>query len=100
MTDSWDDMKRTKEEEYFERHNREKLEKLKGKKTPQKRICPVDGTSLECLTVNRIEIDRCPTCHGVWLDAGELEHMIKASKEASKGSPNWLTKFYKDIFGK
>jgi Zn-finger nucleic acid-binding protein len=20
-------------------------------------------------------IDRCPTCQGVWLDAGELEHL-------------------------
>jgi Zn-finger nucleic acid-binding protein len=24
-----------------------------------------------------IVIDRCPTCQGVWLDAGELDHLTR-----------------------
>jgi Zn-finger nucleic acid-binding protein len=26
-------------------------------------------------------VDRCPTCHGVWLDGGELEQMRGAIEE-------------------
>lgn len=29
-----------------------------------------------------IEIDRCPTCGGLWLDRGELEHMVPPPPEA------------------
>jgi Zn-finger nucleic acid-binding protein len=25
-------------------------------------------------------VDRCPDCHGVWLDGGEIEAMMQASE--------------------
>jgi Zn-finger nucleic acid-binding protein len=28
--------------------------------------------------VEQVEIDRCPDCHGIWLDVNELEALIKA----------------------
>ncbi|MBN2446362.1 MAG: zf-TFIIB domain-containing protein [Phycisphaerae bacterium] len=29
-------------------------------------------------TVEGVEIDRCPTCQGIWLDAHELEKLVAA----------------------
>jgi Zn-finger nucleic acid-binding protein len=35
----------------------------------------------------RIEVDRCPTCHGRWLDANELDQLeaTAASEDARRG---------------
>jgi len=40
------------------------------------RICPEDGTTLRaipCPEAHKVRIDECPTCHGEWLDIGELQ---------------------------
>jgi hypothetical protein len=37
--------------------------------------CPVDGTLMTKSVAHLMIIDRCPTCQGVWLDAGELESL-------------------------
>ena len=39
----------------------------------QPRACPIDGTAMTKTVAHMMIIDRCPTCHGVWLDAGELD---------------------------
>ncbi|MCA9254503.1 MAG: zf-TFIIB domain-containing protein [Phycisphaerales bacterium] len=36
--------------------------------------CP--SIALESRTVDGITIDECPTCHGIWLDALELEGLL------------------------
>lgn len=47
------------------------------------RPCPLDRTELAPAVVCDITIDRCPTCHGVWLDPGELDLVReKMKKEA------------------
>ncbi|HMB74176.1 MAG TPA: zf-TFIIB domain-containing protein [Gammaproteobacteria bacterium] len=47
------------------------------------RECPIDGTPMEKSIAHMIVIDRCPACHGVWLDRGELEKVYsRASKSA------------------
>ncbi len=43
------------------------------------RTCPVDGSTLLKEHNNEILIDRCPTCKGVWLDAGEIEAIKEAA---------------------
>ena len=30
---------------------------------------------------NDVEIDYCPNCHGVWLDKGELDKVIKKEEQ-------------------
>jgi uncharacterized protein len=47
--------------------------------------CPKCGMELETLTVQGVEIDRCHSCNGTWLDEGELEQL------AQRG-PNLLQK--------
>ena len=33
---------------------------------------------------NNVDIDVCPSCHGVWLDRGELEKLLSAVKNIKK----------------
>jgi hypothetical protein len=40
-----------------------------------KRACPADGAMLKKQIVHGVVIDRCESCNGVWLDAGEMERM-------------------------
>ena len=39
--------------------------------------CPHDQWSLGEATIRGVTVDFCPNCHGLWLDAGELEHLQK-----------------------
>jgi hypothetical protein len=39
------------------------------------RQCPVDGSSMKKEIAHMIVIDKCPKCHGVWLDGGELDKL-------------------------
>jgi Zn-finger nucleic acid-binding protein len=42
--------------------------------------CPTDGTTLVMSERSGIEIDYCPQCRGVWLDRGELDHIIERER--------------------
>ena len=45
-------------------------------------LCPVCKTqTLQMAERHGIEIDYCPSCRGVWLDRGELEKLMTASRE-------------------
>ena len=39
--------------------------------------CPVCDVDLQMSERQRIEIDYCPKCRGVWLDRGELDKIIE-----------------------
>jgi len=40
--------------------------------------CPkCQNTEMVAETVGEVEIDRCPTCHGIWLDMLELETLLR-----------------------
>ncbi|TDI34332.1 MAG: hypothetical protein E2P00_06115 [Acidobacteria bacterium] len=39
-------------------------------------MCPVCGEPMLSFQWEAVEIDRCPHCFGVWLDAGELETIL------------------------
>jgi hypothetical protein len=54
----------------------------------EKRGCPLDGIPMEKQIVHKLVIDRCPRCHGVWLDGEELEAIKKAS--AAEGFGNGM----------
>jgi hypothetical protein len=98
MTDSWNDMRRAKEEEFFDRQNREALERLKARKDEKTRLSPITGEPLEAVTVMGVAVDRCPKTGGIWLDAGELELIIKAATEAK--DKGWAESFLGKLMGK
>ena len=40
--------------------------------------CPVCATEMDEHARHGVKIDHCPACGGVWLDRGELDHLIAA----------------------
>ena len=76
------------EDDFFAREEIEKKRKLALKQADElalkqreelKRLhhmkCPKCGLDLHTLTKGKLEIDTCFNCHGIWLDAGELEQL-------------------------
>lgn len=85
------------EEEYFarkayeqkrqiEEENHKKMkaaEKEKLKKLHHMH-CPKCGMELIEIDYKNIKIDKCSECHGIWLDAGELETVTTMEKSFLK----------------
>jgi hypothetical protein len=82
------------EEEFFAREEIEKKRKLALKQSEEMAAkrreelmqlhymkCPKCGMDLQTLTKGKVEIDTCFNCHGVWLDAGELDQIVAAGPE-------------------
>ncbi len=83
------------EEEYFAREEIEKKRKLALQQSEEmaakqreelKQLhymkCPKCGMDLQTLSKGRVEIDTCFNCNGVWLDAGELDAIVKQGPES------------------
>lgn len=46
--------------------------------------CPVDKEPMMILEYEGVEVDYCDACHGIWLDAGELE-LLFADRAITEG---------------
>lgn len=79
-----------KESEYFARQEFERRKKLEEEqsqnleeeaKAELKELhymcCPKCGMQLIELDYKNLKIDKCSGCEGIWLDAGELEEIVK-----------------------
>ena len=86
------------ENEYFARQEVEALRRLARKQaetlaaSDQAKLkdlhhmkCPKCGFDLHTLRDGSLDIETCFNCHGVWLDAGELEE-IKAQQKSGHHS--------------
>jgi hypothetical protein len=82
-----------KEEEYFarleiERKKKIEEEKLKRIAEEEKNIlkelhymrCPKCGMELKEIDYQGINVDKCFSCDGVWLDSGEIDVLVKLEK--------------------
>ena len=97
MADKWEERKKAQEDEYFVKKERELLAKLKVKQEAESKAaaknaahmtCPKCGEPLKARSFQKIEIDQCTGCNGIWLDAGEMEQV------AGKENDSWLGKFW------
>lgn len=90
--------RRSSEEEYFARIEIEKKRNLAEQQEKELQArereeleqlhwmrCPKCGMELQTLHHGEVEIDTCFHCHGIWLDAGELEQILDAGSEGSGG---------------
>lgn len=99
MSESWDDRKKALEEDYFRRKEQEAVEKMRQKREAEQARanalkCPkCDGTLVE-IAHEEVQIDRCDTCNGVWLDAGELERLTEREETG------WLGRLLRSGSGK
>jgi len=99
MTNSWDEMKKAKEDSYFEKKNNEALARLANKREGKPRLSPITGEPMEQIVIHGVVVDRCPSSMGIWLDAGELEQLMGTDSHESSGQ-NFLTEFFKGLTGR
>ena len=94
MSDAWDDRKKSLEEEYFRRQEQEAIEKLRAEREAEAARaaalkCPRCDGILSEMSYEDVLVDRCGSCHGVWLDAGELERLTEREERTS-----WLGRLF------
>ena len=88
------------EDEYFAREDALKKQKLalaEAKKLVEEQRdelkrthwmhCPKCGMTLHTIKFRGVEVDRCFSCHGTWLDHGELEKIV-VHDESQRGA--WM----------
>jgi hypothetical protein len=83
------------EEDYFQRKEREAIERLAKQQPEAPRLSPVSGKPMEQKVLHGVVIDQCPVTGGVWLDAGELEQLVEVMKQSEK---TWLDTFLLELF--
>jgi len=83
-----------KEDEFFLKMEAERLKKYRseldkkrdeiksGQKHDHWMKCPKCGIDLEEVKYQEVMIDRCNKCQGIWLDAGELDLLVKCEAPA------------------
>jgi uncharacterized protein len=93
------DRTRRNEDEYFAREDAELLRKarerahaaaIEAERKTHYMKCPKDGFDLASSEYHGVQIETCPHCGGMWLDAGELEAV------AHEEHPSVLTRVLSD----
>jgi hypothetical protein len=103
MTDSKDrfgdklrDKEKAEEDRFFAQKDAERLAKMRAGKEKdafEAGRCPRDGAALSEQKLEGVAIDICPTCKGIWLDAGELEAI------EARVSESWFSKWVRSVLG-
>ncbi len=84
-------MTRRNEDEYFAQQDAELLRKqrekneaaaLEAERKTHYMKCPKDGHDLDSSEFHGVQIETCPHCGGMWLDAGELQVLAKEQRQA------------------
>ena len=100
MTNKWDERKKAMEDEYFVKKEKELIEKLRAKQQKEAKQsikemchlrCPKCGEPLKERSFQKILIDQCTGCGGIWLDAGELEEV------AGRETGGWISKLWQRV---
>jgi uncharacterized protein len=89
------------EDEYFAQQNAELLKKQReqaaaaataAERKSHYMKCPKDGYDLASSEYHGVQIETCPHCGGIWLDAGELDVISHEER------PALLTRVLADAF--
>jgi hypothetical protein len=89
------------EDEYFVKQEADLLRKqrsqveaaaLEAERRTHFMKCPKDGYDLTSSTYHDVQIETCPHCGGMWLDAGELDAVSHEER------PALLTRVLSDAF--
>lgn len=89
------------EEEYFKKLDAELIakqraqldqERQRAERSAHYMKCPKCGADLQEREFSKVKVDVCPECHGMWLDAGEMDLIEKVDTSR-------LTGFVRTLFG-
>jgi Transcription factor zinc-finger len=91
-------MKKAKEDSFFDTQSKLATKRLAEKLKEKPRLSPITGEPMEQVVIDGVVVDKCKTSGGIWLDAGELEQLIGASKGKDKSEEdNALVTFFKNL---
>lgn len=76
------DREKAAEDLYIAEQERKQLEKLRRDQGATG-ACPRDGAKLQPHVERGITIEICPSCHGIWLDKGQLQVAVESHNEAA-----------------
>ncbi|HEY6907945.1 MAG TPA: zf-TFIIB domain-containing protein [Myxococcales bacterium] len=89
----------TTEDEYFAREDAERLRKLAAEQRKSLADaerdalrkqhfmrCPKCGMELQEIRFRGVQVDRCFSCNGTWLDAGEVEKLAGPGGDSVMGA--------------
>ena len=101
MSDSWDEMRRAKEDQYFHEQNKKALERLQEKKDSQEivKLSPASGKPMRQETLHGVTVDICEQTGGYWFDKGEIEIFLINAMEEEVGK-SVLQRFLNSIKSK
>ena len=99
LGDKLRDAERAREDQYFAERDRKLVEAARRKKEGEdagaaakvpaaSMSCPKCGAALQVVELHGVAVDECTSCHGVWLDHGELE--LIAGRENEGWISRWL----------
>jgi len=100
VANKWDERKKAQEDDYFVKKEKELIEKLKARQEKEAKQsvkemyhmrCPKCGEPLKERRFQKILIDHCTGCGGIWLDPGELEEV------AGREEGSWLGKLWQRV---
>ncbi|MFN0179716.1 MAG: zf-TFIIB domain-containing protein [Gemmatimonadales bacterium] len=89
------------EDEYFARRDAELVMKKQAEMEKAARLaerkshylkCPKCGADLETIDRHGVQIDQCPDCQGIWLDAGEFDTL------SQNQDPGFVGRVFGDLF--
>ncbi|HEX5830284.1 MAG TPA: zf-TFIIB domain-containing protein [Gemmatimonadaceae bacterium] len=91
MTPS-DEKPSIQEQKYFADQDQELIRQMRARLDAQRQTAPAatlqcpkcDGTLHE-EALGDVKVDRCDSCQGLWLDAGELELLARQGQQGSRG---------------
>jgi hypothetical protein len=110
----WDSDEIRKEREYgwFREHEKELLENARRKRieaeqaraaaaaaaewAAQSGRCPRCGASMATTRIEDVEVDKCPSCEGIFFDRGELETVLLRHDAHRRGFFRRLLGFEKE----
>ncbi|HEU5218077.1 MAG TPA: zf-TFIIB domain-containing protein [Gemmatimonadales bacterium] len=90
------------EDEYFAREEHERLARLRAKEAAERVAaerkshhlkCPKCGAGLVSEKFHGVQVDRCPEDGGIWLDAGEIDLLLKEEDHSI------LRRVFRDVAG-
>ena len=86
MANAWDERGQALEDGYFRQKDNELIAKMRSKISAESGTntynCPKCTGKLLTGNFENVQIDICESCGGVWLDAGELEQIVRKNENS------------------
>jgi hypothetical protein len=101
MSEAWEKREIAIEEAFFAEQNAEAIKRLQlrleSSSSIKPRLSPISGNEMIPRTLFGVVVDVCPDSGGIFLDKGELEEIVRLTKEEEPKDKGFLKSFFGSI---